>query len=1067
MATLVTGLGGTSGYGEQSFKTTGGYTGNLDDGSKLIDISSVFGADGINLYGTRYTSLYINSNGLLTFNSANPSYTPGALTTLGQPSIAPFWTDIDISKGGDIFWDFDTTSGKLTITWSNVRAYSATGTDSFQVVMTNLGGGDFDLQFLYGSIGYTNGYAGEATAGISNGSTSQTLLEGSNNAAFLSTYANNDFDTQDPAGVYSLQFEAGQAFLGDGIVDGTAGNDLIDSAYLGDATGDRIDHGDATGYAGTVNHDDYVLAGAGNDTVASGLGNDQVFGGSGNDSINAGVGNDTVDGGSENDSIDGSSGNDSLLGGTGDDTLYGGAATTGTTYTPVYTEVTTGLQSVAGSNGRANFTVNTVSGDNDVTFGTSGTLSGFRLGNGDGVETQTHTASSQLAGGQIRFNQLNTNEILTISLDGTSLNLNTAIAAGLVSFDGGGAYSINAAGQIVRTGGAGATNTVGTLTIISPYTTAALALTGGSAFASPGIYYEYYTNTNPLDVAAEAGGNDQLYGGAGNDWLYGGDGNDTLAGDAGNDTLYGGLGNDSLAGGDNADLLYGEDGADTLVGDAGNDTLYGGLGNDSLAGGDNADLLYGDDGADTLAGNAGNDTLYGGLGDDSLLGGDGNDSLFGDAGNDALAGEAGDDSLNGGAGNDTLDGGTGNDTLEGGAGADALFGGAGMDYADYHASAAGVSIDLASGTASGGDATGDSLGGIDGIIGSAFDDTLLGFDGEDTTPGTAYTNVFYGGAGNDILDGRGGADSLYGGADNDTITGGAGNDLIDGGAGNDSLFGGEGADSIYGGDGADHITIGLTPFGSQVYGGAGGLDQDVLDLSSWGWSRTNVIYDPLDHENGTVEFLDSTGAVLGSLSFSNIEQVVPCFTPGVRIATPRGDVAVEDLCLGDLVITRDAGPQPIRWIGSRRLGLADLIVHPNLQPIRIGKGALGQGLPLCDTLVSPQHRMLIEGAGPEMLFGEPEVLVAATHLQSLPGVSQVLTPGVTYIHLLLDTHEVICANGAWSESLQPALRMVEGMDSAQRAEITALFPELDQIEAEYPAAHLSLKAHEARVLLRS
>jgi hypothetical protein len=109
MATLVTGLGGTSGYGEQSFKTTGGYTGNLDDGSKLIDISSVFGADGINLYGTRYTSLYINSNGLLTFNSANPSYTPGALTTLGQPSIAPFWTDIDISKGGDIFWDFDTT----------------------------------------------------------------------------------------------------------------------------------------------------------------------------------------------------------------------------------------------------------------------------------------------------------------------------------------------------------------------------------------------------------------------------------------------------------------------------------------------------------------------------------------------------------------------------------------------------------------------------------------------------------------------------------------------------------------------------------------------------------------------------------------------------------------------------------------------------------------------------------------------------------------------------------------------------------------------------------------------
>jgi Ca2+-binding RTX toxin-like protein len=1206
MATLISGLGGTSGYGEQSFKTTGGYTGNLDDGSKLVDVSSVFGSDGINLYGTRYTSLYINTNGLLTFNSANASYSPGALTTLGQPSIAPFWTDIDISKGGDIYWDLDATTGKVTITWLNVRAYSASGTDSFQVVLTNLGGGDFDVQFLYGSIGYSNGYAGEATAGVSNGTTSQSLLEGSNNAAFLSTYATNDFDTQDSAGVFSMQFESGQAFLGDGIVDGTAGNDLIDSSYLGDPTGDRIDHGDATGYAGTSNQDDYVLAGAGNDTVYSGLGNDQVYGGSGNDSLFGGTGNDTIDGGSENDVVDGGSGDDSLLGGTGDDTLYGGAATTGTTYTAVFTEVTTGLQSVAGTNGRANFTVSTVSGDNDLTTGSSGTLSGFRLGNGDGVETHTHTASSQIAGGQIRFNQLNTNEVLTISLDGVTINLNTAIASGLVSFDGGGLYSINAAGQIVRTGAASASNTVGTLTINTPYTSAALALTGGASNASPGIYYEYYANTNPLNVAAEAGGNDQLYGGSGNDLLYGGDGNDTLYGDAGNDTLYGGTGNDSLSGGDNADLLYGDDGNDTLAGDAGNDTLYGGagndslsggdgndtlsgdagndtlygglgndslsggdnadllygddgndtlsgdagddtlyggigndsllggdgndqlfgdagddtlygglgndslsggdgndtlfgdagndtlyggLGNDSLSGGDNADLLYGDDGNDTLSGDAGDDTLYGGIGNDSLLGGDGNDqlfgdagndtlygglgndtlsggdgndSLFGDAGNDSLIGGNGDDSLSGGAGNDTLDGGAGNDTLEGGAGADALYGGAGMDFADYHASGAGVSIDLANNIFSGGDAAGDTLSGIDGIIGSAFDDTLLGFDGEDTTPGSIYTNVFYGGAGNDILDGRGGADSLYGGADNDTIYGGAGNDLIYGGDGNDVLYGGAGADTIYGGDGADTIVVGLDPFGDVI---DGGLGNDVLDLSSWGWARTNVLYDPLNHANGTVEFLDTNGAVLGTMSFSNVEQVIPCFTPGVMITTARGDIAVEDLAIGDLVLTRDAGLQPIRWIGSRRLGLADLIVQPDLQPVRIRRGALGQGLPLRDMLVSPQHRMLIEGAGPEMLFGETEVLVAAVHLQGLEGVEQLLTPGVTYIHILLDEHEVICANGSWSESLQPALRMVNGMNAAQRAEIVALFPELDLIEAEYPAARLALKAHEARVLL--
>ena len=67
----------------------------------------------------------------------------GALTTLGQPSLAPFWTDIDIAKGGDIYWDLDASTGKVTVTWLNVAPYSGSGTLSFQLVLTNLGGGDF------------------------------------------------------------------------------------------------------------------------------------------------------------------------------------------------------------------------------------------------------------------------------------------------------------------------------------------------------------------------------------------------------------------------------------------------------------------------------------------------------------------------------------------------------------------------------------------------------------------------------------------------------------------------------------------------------------------------------------------------------------------------------------------------------------------------------------------------------------------------------------------------------------------------------------------------------------
>ncbi len=1193
MAVLNSGLGGTSGYGEQSFKTTGGYTGSLDDGSRLVDISGVFGSGGMDVYGSRFTSIYINTNGLITFSSAQPSYTPAALTTLGQPSLAPFWTDIDISKGGDIYWDIDAATGKITITWLNVAPYAGTGTNSFQAVITNLGGGDFGVDYLYNSVGFTNGYAGQATVGLSNGTSSQTLLEGSGNAAFLATYAGNDFDTNDPAGVYSMQFEAGHVFLGDGVVDGTAGNDLIDTSYAGDPDSDRIDANDGTGYSGTTGQADYVLAGAGNDTVNSGLGNDIVYGGSGNDVVNAGTGNDSVYGDDGNDSLDGSSGNDSLYGGAGDDTLSGGTATTVTTYTPVYTEVTAALQSVAGTNGRPNFTVNTVSGDNDLTTGTSGTLTGFRLGNTDAVETHTHTASSQLAGGQILFNAINGNETLTIVIDGVTINLNTAIASGMVTFNGNAVYAINASGQVIRIGSGASSTTNGTLTINLPYTTLGLTSGGTTTGTAAGLYYEYYANTNPLNVAAEVAGDDYLSGGLGNDSLLGYDGNDTLFGDDGNDTLDGGNGNDSLnggigndfllglagndtlSGGDGRDslqggadadsltgdagddLLYGGDGNDTLDGGADNDTLYGDAGTDSLLGGTGHDSLFGGDGNDTLDGGADNDTLYGDAANDSLLGGTGNDSLFGgdgndtldggadndtlhgDAGTDSLLGAAGHDSqfggvgndtLSGGDGNDSLDGGTeadslsgdaGNDTLNGGAGADLLYGGAGMDYADYAGSGAAVTVNLTAGTGLGGDAAGDVLSGIDGIFGSAFDDTLLGYDGEGTLPGDLWTNVLYGAAGNDSIDGRAGSDSLYGGTGNDTVIGGAGNDLVDGGdgtdsltgdAGNDSLVGGLGNDSLYGGadndllnggDGNDLLFGGLgndvvygdagndtlhgdagadtlyggagdeqflvggnsNAFGDVVDGGENSGDNDVLDLTSWGWARTNIIYDSMNPENGTVEFLDGAGLVIGTMTFSNIEKVIPCFTPGVMITTGRGDVAVEDLRVGDLLVTRDHGLKPIRWIGSRRLGLGDLIAHPHLQPVKIGQGALGCGLPQCDTLVSPQHRMLIEGALPEMLFGEAEVLVAATHLTTLPGVAQVLPPGVTYIHLLLEHHEIICANGAWTESFQPAERMLDAMEDGPRAEIAALFPELMADHADYPAARLTLKAHEAKVLL--
>ena len=109
----------------------------------------------------------------------------------------------------------------------------------------------------------------------------------------------------------------------------------------------------------------------------------------------------------------------------------------------------------------------------------------------------------------------------------------------------------------------------------------------------------------------------------------------------------------------------------------------------------------------------------------------------------------------------------------------------------------------------------------------------------------------------------------------------------------------------------------------------------------------------------------------------------------------------------------------------------------------------------------------MEGARAEMFFGEAEVLVAATHLTALQGVDQVLTAGISYIHLLFDRHEIICADGAWTESFQPADRSLTSMEEDHRAEIEALFPELALRDTAYPAARPTLKAHEARVLLHS
>jgi len=191
-----------------------------------------------------------------------------------------------------------------------------------------------------------------------------------------------------------------------------------------------------------------------------------------------------------------------------------------------------------------------------------------------------------------------------------------------------------------------------------------------------------------------------------------------------------------------------------------------------------------------------------------------------------------------------------------------------------------------------------------------------------------------------------------------------------------------------------------------------------------------------------------------------------CFCAGTLIATNRGQVAVEALVPGDLVQTLDNGLQPVRWIGRREVALAETVAHPILRPVRVGSGALGHATPHRDLWLSPQHRVLVRSRIAARMTGTPEVLVPIKDLCGLPGIAQTRTFGpVSYVHLRLDRHEVVLAEGAWAETLLVGKQALKAMDPAARRELRLLFPDLETESVE-DAARTVLQGHAARSLAR-
>lgn len=318
-----------------------------------------------------------------------------------------------------------------------------------------------------------------------------------------------------------------------------------------------------------------------------------------------------------------------------------------------------------------------------------------------------------------------------------------------------------------------------------------------------------------------------------------GDGDDTLIND---ETLFSVVemfgGNDTLV---NSGTIIGLDGTAVDMGD-GNDQvtllagsrLFGeirlGAGDDRLTASATGDDLEIDAGA-------GNDIVVSGSGDDLIRGGAGNDDIDGGEGDDALDGGNGNDRLLGGRGDDFLFGGAGDDALVGGEGNDRLDGGDGVDTADYSAETAGVTLDLAAGTASGDGIGRDTLTGVENVIGGSGDDVLSGND---------LANRLDGGAGNDrILAGAG-----------DTVLGGAGDDIVEVRAGTAV------AALIDGGVGRD--TLRLTGTGTGSLAAATGVER--LDVEGGSWSVAgSAAYDEIAIRTGAT--------VVSGIIINNNDQV--------------------------------------------------------------------------------------------------------------------------------------------------------------------------------------------------
>ncbi len=746
------------------------------------------------------------------------------------------------------------------------------------------------------------------------------------------------------------------------ILFGGAGNDVI------------VGNFNAFNQIGGDSGNDELYGGVRTDAITGGTGDDTAFGGSGNDFVDGEAGNDTLFGGGDNDNLMGGDGNDTVFGETGDDavdggggfldTLYGGAGNDHITdfdgarlvygdadndrievsYLASWNEGVPTLFGGSGSDtiaftGAQNSTINIVIRADETTG----------VGDGNDIVSMRGSyagATTSLGGGNDVY------EYIAFAGSNGSRSDTVYGGAGADTISTGAGIDVlyGDAGNDVLQGGAGADTMYGgsDIDVISYSTSAAgitMGLTGVAGIGGDAQGDVAWTDIENLIGSEHA---DSLYGNASANTILGLGGNDTIEGLGGADSLDGGGGVNWLSYA-NSDLGVnisfftgtGSGGhADgdvvanfqNLIGSGFDDVLTGGIGSNVIQGGAGVDTIEGREGADSLFGGGNGDFLsYAGsdagvtvsLLANTASGGHATGDVF--TGFRHLIGSDFGDTLTGDAQANSISGGAGVDTIEGGAGGDVMFGGGNGDWLSYAGSTAGVTVDLAAGIGSGGDATGDSFAGFQNLIGSGQADRLTG---------SAAANTINGGGGNDTVEGGGGADSLIGGAgidelsyahapssdddragvtvtlgsgtgvgsdaqgdtntgfENltgseffDTLTGDGGANVISGLGGFDRILGGGGNDTLYGGVGNDTLA-GEAGF-DTLFGGDG---MDWLQLNSDGTvGGGGITVAGWDGEagSGPINVAVAAGAALyGDTAFGGLDQDTLDLS-GVSNASPR------------------------------------------------------------------------------------------------------------------------------------------------------------------------------------